>query len=447
MVRRVLRCGLGAFCLALAVPVTVPAQTLPADVQADLMRVRIDTALKSGDTLGALRMLDEMAALAVDLPPGDLALIEARVAMAAADFARAEAALTGYLATADRTQANYPVALEMLASLADVRAMRLGVMRTDARIAESNGDYARAEMLLTSILTQVDRNDPLYAEVLDLLSGLPARRDQAAALLAEKQAKAEEARLTRARRDAAIEGERQVYLSDGFDPSVVLRLRWILNARYGQSLFEPPPHADYLTDAERDHLVLFRRDNGLDDGQDAAVLRYLDGRTYAAARDMRFEPLRPDFSMADQAERSGDWWSTTTGVRGGADFTCDALSVAVAMGPGQEYLFPTLSFVVAPGQSNGAITLRSPRFDPSIPIEVSIDGRPMPAGSTLGGLDLDGQTRLTRGMRAGSELTVTGVSPISLQRVTYTYSLKGFTSAFERMTRLCQRSDALGWIR
>lgn len=448
MVRQVLVASAIVVVLGFSAVTPGLAQTsLPPAVQADLLRVRIDTALKSGDGPGAVRLLDEMVALAPGLPPGEMPLLEARVALAVDDFVRAERTLTAFLSGADRNLPSYAAALEVLATLEQRRSTRLRVMRTDARIAESSNDFALSESLLTAILAQVDRTDPLYAETLTLLAEMPARKAAAEQARADKQAAAQRAAEITEQRLAAAEVERDLYLSPGFDPAVVLKLRWTLNKQYGKSIWQVPERADFMTEGERDLLVQFRRENNLHDGQPDALLRYLDASVYAAARDLTFTPLRPDYSFATRAEASGDWWSTTIGEPSDPDFMCDALTVAAAMEPVPDYAYPVLRFQVSPGQTNGQIKFLRPSFDVASQVEVRIDGRTIPSGSKPGWISLDGQGTLTRAMRAGGVMTATGISEQSGQKVTHTFSLKGFTRAFERMTQICQRPDAMVWLR
>lgn len=124
------------------------------------------------------------------------------------------------------------------------------------------------------------------------------------------------------------------------------------------------------------------------------------------------------------------------GDSGAANCAVDALSIPVAMGPGQADPYPMLRFSVSPGPSQGSIGFQALRFEPSNRIEMSIDGCPTPTGNLPGGLDLDGKTTLMRGIRAGNEQTLTSVSPFSRQRGTYAHSLKAYTCAQYCMTRL-----------
>ncbi len=430
------------------------AQTnLPVHVQADLLRVRIDDALTRGRADEALALLDELTVLQPEAANGDLALLEARTAVAAGDFSRAEAVLARMLSVAERGSDSYNAALALLASLEQQRNTRLSALLRDARRADTLGQFDLVEETLTRILNQAQQGDPVYGEALRLLAQVPERRAQLAAaqetaarMALEAQAAAREQNLAAQGRQALLDAERDIYLSA--DPQAVLHLRWILNSRYGVRSWEAPEPSPYLTEAERPLLAQFRRDSGATAGLRVEELGYLDRDILLAAAGIAFEPRRPDFSAADRAERSGDWISTTLGDDPTAgDFECDALTVATAMRPLPEYGYPVIRLSARREGSDGDIRFRRPVFDIASEIDLRIDGRQIAATNSDGAVSVTRFSEFMQGLRAGQVMTLRGVSATTNRMVTYEFSLRGFTRSFQRMAQLCSRPDLLNWIR
>lgn len=86
-------------------------------------------------------------------------------------------------------------------------------------------------------------------------------------------------------------------------------------------------------------------------------------------------------------------------------------------------------------------------LDSDRPVSVSVDGQRFDRAVDNIGLIVPGSngTALTKAIRAGQSVTVSGTSPAG-QAISVTYSAAGFTRAFNEMARLCNRPGILSWI-
>jgi Invasion associated locus B (IalB) protein len=134
------------------------------------------------------------------------------------------------------------------------------------------------------------------------------------------------------------------------------------------------------------------------------------------------------------------------------------------MGPDPSDLSDNLVHVIPNFRANSPLSETEDRmswdmvnpspFDPKQPVTANIDGKqfgvdtsegPIRPELWKGGPSLN--IALSVAMKRGSNLSFTGTNALTGEPLTVTYSLTGFTAAFQRMASLCNRPALLSWIK
>ena len=443
---------LRAVTLTLLLGAPLHAQTnLPPEVQADLLIAKIESALKARTPYKARTHTEELRALGAALPVGQLELIEARVAMASDDFNAAQDILATFLATAERGSAPYNEAVELLSQLDTRRAERLTNLRTQAHVAELQGDFTLSKDLLTKLLSQTARDRAGYAELVAHLAGLETRRAEFAA----KKRAEEKARDDRLRelentfnitQNAKLAEQNTIDTMPGF-ADALLHLRFILNARYRENPSVLLRASKTLTDEERIFLAQYRKDKGLDRGHPDEALGFLDRELLEHAAQEPFAPIPVNFAAEQDAQSFDDWVVGNAIYTDTSERVCYTVTMAKDVGPKPEYLMPFVRLLFPEQQQGNGIGMEFNGVRAESKVIAQVDQRQfaLDAGPE-GYVKLPTDASLTRAMRRGSVLVLTGTSAVTGRSFTARFSLRGFTRAFTQAGRNCGRPSTLAWI-
>jgi hypothetical protein len=190
---KIVRITLIAACILL-MPVTGRTQ-LPPEVQADLLKTKLTTAMREKNFGEVLAIIDKMRALKVPLP-GSIDYFEAYAAVETKDWLKAHDRVTAFLKTYGRKHKLYPRALELYAKVEPNVAA--------ARKAAEESAAAEREAALSELNARVD-------ELLENNEFAAARQALGQAIAARQPDSAPDvlAKIDAAERDYSVESQKQ----------------------------------------------------------------------------------------------------------------------------------------------------------------------------------------------------------------------------------------------
>jgi hypothetical protein len=222
-------------------------------------------------------------------------------------------------------------------------------------------------------------------------------------------------------------------------------IRWVLAQRYGGAAASPGT-GGVLTSEDRGRLERFSRETGL------PASRYLTAET---ARRLLAEPFSPRTTDTSLRGRdvlvSGSWAS----MRARTGFGCEVMTDALTVTGLDLWEMPVMSFRITERSTGNSmiIDLIEPNpFLASAPVRVIVDGRSYPLVSEEGAIKLPraGPHRdnaAIKAIRRGNRIEFQGTSSADGRAGRVVFSAVGFTAAFDRMMRLCNRPRLADWFR
>lgn len=138
---------IGTLAAISLISIGVEAQTLPKQVQADIIYAQISEAIRLNKASDALVAITQYRALGVAVPPR-LLFVEAKLAALSNDVIRADTALSEYLRLVNSSDASYAEAIKLYPQVhSQADGLRvLEAERIAARQAEQEKAAARAKM-------------------------------------------------------------------------------------------------------------------------------------------------------------------------------------------------------------------------------------------------------------------------------------------------------------
>lgn len=224
--------------------------------------------------------------------------------------------------------------------------------------------------------------------------------------------------------------------------SDVRKIRWVLNARYGNK-YREPSRSSTLTARDRDYLGRYTEDKGL------PISRYLTQGSANRLLVERFSAAQPKLSGSTSQRRFDDWlfYRRTN--------ECYVETAATTWSGFDFYVRPIARFSATRNQSGAGMNIALVRPNPfrtsaSIKARVHAWDIPLRFGS---GRILPMQERgvpskdIVKGFQAGREVAFIGTSQESGRSALVRFSAIGFTAAFSHLQNVCNRAGLSAWLR
>lgn len=221
---------------------------------------------------------------------------------------------------------------------------------------------------------------------------------------------------------------------------------WVLNSTYGNR-YREPSNSTSLTETDRGYLERYSRSTGYKPS------RYLNQVLANRLLAERFVAATPKPTSSSRLATYRDW----RGYMGKSN-ECHITSAATSWRGLSLYLKPEFLIYAKTGEKGGYLWFNMVRPDPFLttsPVWAIVDGRRynlqhlesgyiMPAKSKSG-KGLDGS--VIRAIKRGRGFEIHGTDPRTKRRASITFSAYGFSKAFDKMMRDCNRYDLKVWLR
>ena len=223
----------------------------------------------------------------------------------------------------------------------------------------------------------------------------------------------------------------------------VLHIRWFLLRTYTNAT---TADRAALSPAERDLIERYTTENGFKPS------RYLTRPVANALLAEKFRPYRKDFSDYPRFKRFDDWVSFRDTKLG----TCTIVTEAKQVNGVRFFSTPRMEIHTDPNERGNALYfdfVTPNRFHKDYPITAIVDGRKIKLKLDEGRVrpvDIgDGfvSARIVRAIRAGKTVQIRGTGLNGKSKHSFEFSALGFTAAFRKMARDCDRPEIREWLK
>jgi Caspase domain len=201
--------------------------------------------------------------------------------------------------------------------------------------------------------------------------------------------------------------------------------------------------------SERNLIEKYAKSRGI--AKDGERLRFLNQQIADALLGTDFKPKNAAKAPGSAVQISGQWSSSVTNA------SCELHAPASDLSDNLVHVVPNFRAFSPLNEKKDwmAWDMISPSpFDHRQPVSANIDGKQFMVDTSDGFIRPElwegGPARniaLTMAMKRGSDLSFQGTNALTGEPLTVTYSLTGFTAAFQRMASLCNRPALLSWIK
>lgn len=220
-------------------------------------------------------------------------------------------------------------------------------------------------------------------------------------------------------------------------------IRWVLNQKYSDSM---DVSRGAMTDRERNWLAKYASANGLEPS------RYLNEELAALLLKEKFKPKRKNLRGEPGFKRFEDWISYDDVDSD----TCAIVSFAKKVKGFKTYTVPRMEIHADPAARGNSLYfdfVTPNRFNDDFPITAIVDGRKIRLNIE------DGRVRpidmrngfasadIVRAIRRGKEIVIRGTGLNGKSKHSVRFSALGFTAAFHKMARDCNRPKVRQWLR